>query len=138
MEYRYEGHALSGSQIFVCREYRKIAAMIKGSLYICNGCCATSCDAEGIAMVAGFFPSQTPHVFCFSFAKPSDIWFGPSQKGTICSSVYVLFVPLQSVPKIFKSFKMHHIEKFTSILFGKLLGACHSVFSSGLDFKKIH
>jgi hypothetical protein len=33
-----------------------------------------------------FFPSQTLHVFCFSFAKPSDFWFGPSQKGTICSS----------------------------------------------------
>jgi hypothetical protein len=29
-----------------------------------------------------FFPSQTLHVFCFSFAKPSDFWFGPSQKGT--------------------------------------------------------
>jgi hypothetical protein len=33
-----------------------------------------------------FFPSQTLHVFFFSFAKPSDFWFGPSQKGTICSS----------------------------------------------------
>jgi hypothetical protein len=33
-----------------------------------------------------FFPSQTFHVFFFSFAKPSDFWFGPSQKGTICSS----------------------------------------------------
>jgi len=33
-----------------------------------------------------FFPSQTLHVFIFSFAKPSDFWFGPSQKGTICSS----------------------------------------------------
>ncbi len=34
-----------------------------------------------------FFPSQTLQVFCFSFAKPSDFLFGPSQKGTICSSV---------------------------------------------------
>ncbi len=34
-----------------------------------------------------FFPSQTLHVFFFSFAKPSDFWFGPLQKGTICSSV---------------------------------------------------
>jgi len=33
-----------------------------------------------------FFPSQTLHVFFFSFAKPSNFWFGPSQKGTICSS----------------------------------------------------
>jgi hypothetical protein len=33
-----------------------------------------------------FFPLQTLHVFFFSFAKPSDFWFGPSQKGTICSS----------------------------------------------------
>jgi hypothetical protein len=33
-----------------------------------------------------FFPSQTLHVFFFSFTKPSDFWFGPSQKGTICSS----------------------------------------------------
>jgi len=35
-----------------------------------------------------FFPSQTLQVFCFSFAKPSDFLFGPSQKGTICSSVW--------------------------------------------------
>ncbi len=34
-----------------------------------------------------FFPSQTLQVFCFSFAKPSDFLFGPSRKGTICSSV---------------------------------------------------
>jgi hypothetical protein len=34
-----------------------------------------------------FFPSQTLHVFFFSFAKPSNFLFGPSQKGTICSSV---------------------------------------------------
>jgi hypothetical protein len=33
-----------------------------------------------------FFPSQTLHVFYFSFTKPSDFWFGPSQKGTIYSS----------------------------------------------------
>ncbi len=33
-----------------------------------------------------FFPSQTLQVFCFSFAKPSDFLFGPSQKATICSS----------------------------------------------------
>ncbi len=35
-----------------------------------------------------FFPSQTLQVFCFSFAKPSDFLFGPSQKGTICNSVH--------------------------------------------------
>jgi len=34
-----------------------------------------------------FFPSQTLQVICFSFAKPLDFLFGPSQKGTICSSV---------------------------------------------------
>ncbi len=34
-----------------------------------------------------FFPSQTFQVFLFSFAKPSDFLFGPSQKGTTCSSV---------------------------------------------------
>jgi hypothetical protein len=33
-----------------------------------------------------FFPSQTLQVICFSFTKPSDFLFGPSQKGTICSS----------------------------------------------------
>jgi hypothetical protein len=33
-----------------------------------------------------FFASQTLQVFCFSFANPSDFLFGPSQKGTICSS----------------------------------------------------
>jgi hypothetical protein len=33
-----------------------------------------------------FFPSQTFQVFCFSFTKPSDFLFSPSQKGTICSS----------------------------------------------------
>jgi hypothetical protein len=37
-----------------------------------------------------FFPSQTLHVF-FSFAKPSDFWFGPSQKGTICSSEQLIY-----------------------------------------------
>jgi hypothetical protein len=86
MEYRYEGHALSRSQSFVCRESRKSAVMIKGSLYICDDCCTTSCDAEGIANVAGFFSFANPSHFIFSFAKPSDFWFGPSQKGTICSS----------------------------------------------------
>jgi hypothetical protein len=39
-----------------------------------------------------FFPSQTLQVFCFSFAKPSDFLFGPSQKGTICSSGGVLLM----------------------------------------------
>jgi hypothetical protein len=34
-----------------------------------------------------FFPLQTLQVFYFSFAKPSDFLFGPSQKGTICNSV---------------------------------------------------
>jgi hypothetical protein len=29
---------------------------------------------------------RKPFTFFFSFAKPSDFWFGPSQKGTICSS----------------------------------------------------
>ncbi len=87
MEYHYEVHALSGSQSFVCRESRKSAVMIKGSLYICDDCCATSCDAGGIANVAGFFSFANPsRFFFFSFAKPSDFWFGPSQKGTICSS----------------------------------------------------
>jgi hypothetical protein len=33
-----------------------------------------------------FFASQTLQVFCFSFTNPSDFLFGPSQKGTICSS----------------------------------------------------
>jgi hypothetical protein len=65
MEYRYEGHALNGSQSFVCRESRKSAAMIKGSLYICDDYCATSCDAESIANVPGFF----------SFANPSRFFF---------------------------------------------------------------
>jgi hypothetical protein len=35
-----------------------------------------------------FFPSQTLQVICFSFAKPLDFLFGPSQKGTICNSDY--------------------------------------------------
>jgi hypothetical protein len=34
-----------------------------------------------------FFASRTVQVFCFSFANPSNFLFGPSQKGTICSSV---------------------------------------------------
>jgi hypothetical protein len=38
-----------------------------------------------------FFPSQTLQVICFSFAKPLDFLFGPSQKGTICSSAPSLF-----------------------------------------------
>jgi hypothetical protein len=32
------------------------------------------------------FASQTLQVFCFCFANPSSFSFGPSQKGTICSS----------------------------------------------------
>jgi hypothetical protein len=32
------------------------------------------------------FASQTLQVFCFYFANPSGFSFGPSQKGTICSS----------------------------------------------------
>jgi len=65
MEYRYEGHALSGSQSFVCHESRKSAAMIKGSLYICDDSCATSCNADGIANVAGFFSFANPSCFFF-------------------------------------------------------------------------
>jgi len=33
------------------------------------------------------FASQTLQVFCFCFANPLRFSFGPSQKGTICSSV---------------------------------------------------
>jgi hypothetical protein len=33
------------------------------------------------------FASQTLQVFCFCFANPLGFSFGPSQKGTICSSV---------------------------------------------------
>jgi len=32
------------------------------------------------------FASQTLQVFCFCFANPLGFSFGPSQKGTICSS----------------------------------------------------
>ncbi len=32
------------------------------------------------------FASQTLQVFCFCFANPLGFLFGPSQKGTICSS----------------------------------------------------
>jgi hypothetical protein len=32
------------------------------------------------------FTSQTLQKFCFCFANPSSFSFGPSQKGTICSS----------------------------------------------------
>jgi hypothetical protein len=34
------------------------------------------------------FALQTLQVFCFCFANPLGFLFGPSQKGTICSSVY--------------------------------------------------
>jgi len=44
-----------------------------------------------------FFPSQTLQVICFSFAKPSDFLFGPSQKGTICSSVRISKICLKVV-----------------------------------------
>jgi hypothetical protein len=33
------------------------------------------------------FALQTLQVFCFCFANPLGFSFGPSQKGTICSSV---------------------------------------------------
>jgi hypothetical protein len=36
------------------------------------------------------FASQTLQVFCFCFANPSGFSFGPSQKGTICSSELVI------------------------------------------------
>jgi hypothetical protein len=39
-----------------------------------------------------FFASQTLQVFCFSFTNPSDFLFGPSQKGTICSSDYLPYL----------------------------------------------
>jgi hypothetical protein len=35
------------------------------------------------------FASQTLQVFCYCFANPSGFSFGPSQKGTICSSDFV-------------------------------------------------
>jgi hypothetical protein len=38
-----------------------------------------------------FFASQTLQVFYFSFVNPSDFLFGPSQKGTICSSASQMF-----------------------------------------------
>jgi hypothetical protein len=41
---------------------------------------------SGAPQVAMWNASQTLQVFCFSFTKPSDFLFGPSQKGTICSS----------------------------------------------------
>jgi hypothetical protein len=44
------------------------------------------------------FASQTLQVFCFCFANPLGFLFGPSQKGTICSSDLVPNVP--SVPKL--------------------------------------
>jgi hypothetical protein len=36
------------------------------------------------------FASQTLQVFFFCFANPLGFSFGPSQKGTICSSVCLL------------------------------------------------
>jgi hypothetical protein len=91
-EYRYGGQRLSGSQNFVCRVSRKNVAMIKGSLSICDEWCTTSCDAYRITNLAKKFASQTLQVFCFSFANPLDFLFGPSQKGTICSSENSLLV----------------------------------------------
>jgi hypothetical protein len=37
------------------------------------------------------FTLQTLQVFCFCFANPSGFSFGPSQKGTICSSDSLTF-----------------------------------------------
>jgi hypothetical protein len=89
-EYRYGGQKLSRSQSFVCRVSRKNAAMIKGSLSICDEWCTTSCDAYRITNLADFFCFANLQVFCFSLANPSDFLFGPSQKGIICSSEFCL------------------------------------------------
>jgi hypothetical protein len=61
-----------------------------------------------------FFPSQTFHVFFFSFAKPSDFWFGPSQKGTyvvVAVIKHFIQLPIQKTPISREAF-----SRFTSIL----------------------
>jgi hypothetical protein len=44
------------------------------------------------------FASQTFQVFCFCFANPSGFSFGPSQKGTICSSALLGMVSWELIP----------------------------------------
>jgi hypothetical protein len=50
------------------------------------------------------FASQTLQVFCFCFANPLGFSFGPSQKGTICSSD-----PLDSELSPSRSLGVHHV-----------------------------
>ncbi len=105
---------LRGSQSFICRESRKSAAMIKGSLYICDDCCATSCDAEGIANMAGFFSfanlsrffflSQNLQIFGLALRKKA-------QYVVVAVIKHFIQLPIQKTPISREVF-----SRFTSIL----------------------
>jgi hypothetical protein len=79
-EYRYGGQRLGGSQSFVCRVSRKNAAMIKGSLSICDEWCTTSCDAYRITNLADFFCFVNPSGFLFFLRKPFKNFVWPFAK----------------------------------------------------------
>ncbi len=74
------------------------------------------------------FASQTLQVFCFCFANPLGFSFGPSQKGTICSS---------------EGFKFYHkgLKKVNAMLQkeeGKPLVALETKDSCGLKLDDSH
>ncbi len=48
---------------------------------------------------------------CFCFANPSGFSFGPSQKGTICSSVSDNFPTLANVFALSKKIKLNMVEE---------------------------
>jgi hypothetical protein len=110
MEYRYEGHALSGSQSFVCRESRKSATMIKGSLYICDDCCATSCDAEGIANVAGFFSFANPSRFFFLSQNLQIFGLALRKKAQYVVVILYILLALKFFFKLGKDISFFHNE----------------------------
>jgi hypothetical protein len=52
------------------------------------------------------FALQTLQVFCFCFTNPSGFSFGPSQKGTICSSdgkTHKVFTIILCTPQVTKT-----------------------------------
>ncbi len=83
---------MSESQSFVCRTCRKNAAMIKGTLYISDGWCTTSCDACHIANMADCFCFANPSGLLFLLRKPFKFFVWPFAK----KAQYVVVTP--SIP----------------------------------------
>ncbi len=77
------------------------------------------------------FASQTLQVFCFCFTNPLGFSFGPSQKGTICSSggTYDSFLDLSLKMQNFLIVFMKSLEILTKVRLGPL-DRCSSNFNT--------